>query len=592
MASFLLGPISQPPSGLLSSPYVSTVTTNLSTSLVQAIRQGQSVFGEFTANSSSISITALSTQDDQNTPFFDFHFSSPFLNQSAGSTEKVTNTSLYRIGSISKLFTVYTLLVNYGWEHWDDSITKYLPELQGAADLHDDTSVTHVDWSKITIGDLASQLSGIGRDYSYGDLANMDISWSEAGLPQLSPEDVPRCGGNESMPPCDRNGTKLLVLSQYLYSSFFFLEYFQGLLRRAPIFAPQTTPVYSNTAYRMLGYIIEAISGTRFDKVLQSSVLRPLDLTATTSAIPKDEGSWVIPNGESGWYQDTGDETPTAGMYSSSSDLAKFGRGILLNKRLSPVDTRRWMKPNAHTSSLSLSVGSPWEIWRTKSQISHGRSIDLYTKSGSIGQYDSLLIVSPDYGVALSILVAGSSSAAVIKVASEIVLQSLIPTLENQTLYEACNGLCGTYNSSDPSKNSSLTVAADADGLMLERWVNRGVDFKAVIQAYAAQPGSPSIKSIRLQATNIESMPTVQGKDIGSRRVTYRAMFERDRSHGTGPRQIMDQSEGLWSSVDTPMYGEVAVDYFVVHLDRSGVAVAIEPRVMRDTLYKVDTEGL
>lgn len=167
MAGFLLGPILQPPSGLLNSPNLRAVTANLCTSLIQAIHQGHSSFGDFTANSSSISITALSTQDDQNSPFFDFHFSSPFLNQSAGSTETVTNTSLYRIGSISKLFTVYTLLVNYGWEHWDDNITKYLPELQGAANLDDDTSVAHADWSKITVGDLASQLSGIGRDCEF-----------------------------------------------------------------------------------------------------------------------------------------------------------------------------------------------------------------------------------------------------------------------------------------------------------------------------------------------------------------------------------------------------------------------------------------
>ncbi|GFF55231.1 hypothetical protein IFM46972_10215 [Aspergillus udagawae] len=566
MAGFLLGPIFQPPSGLLSSPNVRAVTANLSTSLIEATYQGHSSYGDFTANSSSISITALSTQDDQNSPFFDFHFSSPFVNQSAGSTENVTSTSLYRIGSISKLFTVYTLLVNYGWEHWDDSITKYLPELQGAANLDDDTSVAHIDWSKITIGDLASQLSGIGRDYSYGDLANIDVSWSEAGLPSLSPEDVPQCGGNASMSPCDRNGIVLVIhISQYSYSSFLFLEYFRGLLRRAPVFAPQTTPVYSNTAYRMLGYILEAICGTQFNELLQSSVLRPLNLTTTTSAIPTGEGSWVIPNGESGWYQDTGDETP----------------------QLSPVATRRWMKPSSHTSSLSLSVGSPWEILRTKSQISHGRTIDLYTKSGSIGQYNSLLIISPDYGAALSIMAAGPSSAAVVEAASEIVLQSLIPTLENQTLHEACKALCGTYESSDRSKNSSLTVSVDRNGLRVERWINRGVNFQAVIQAYASQTGSPPIKVI-LQATNLGYSPNSQGNDVRSRRVAYRAIFEKDTNEPTGQHRIMDQSAGLWSSVDTPMYGEIAIDEFVVHLGHSGIAFAIEPRVMRDMLYKVD----
>jgi CubicO group peptidase (beta-lactamase class C family) len=164
MAGFLLGPTLQPPSGLLSSPDVRAVTSNLSTSLIHAIHHGHSIYGDFVADSSSISITALSTQDDQNSPFFDFHFSSPSLNHSAGSTENVTNTSMYRIGSISKIFTVYTLLVNYGWEHWNDCIMKYLPELQHA---DHNPSVAHVDWSKITIGDLASQLSGIGRDCKF-----------------------------------------------------------------------------------------------------------------------------------------------------------------------------------------------------------------------------------------------------------------------------------------------------------------------------------------------------------------------------------------------------------------------------------------
>lgn len=73
-------------------------------------------------------------------------------------------------------------------------------------------------------------------------------------------------------------------------------------------------------------------------------------------------------------------------MYSSASDLAKFGRDILRSVQLSPSVTRRWMKPLAHTSELTLSVGAPWEILRIKSNISTGHSIDLYTKGGSLGR--------------------------------------------------------------------------------------------------------------------------------------------------------------------------------------------------------------
>ncbi|RKU44012.1 hypothetical protein DL546_007308, partial [Coniochaeta pulveracea] len=90
----------------------------------------------------------------------------------------------------------------------------------------------------------------------------------------------------------------------------------------------------------------------------------------------------VIPKGDSAWFQDTGGEAPTAGLYSSSLDLARFSQAVLQNRQLSPAITRRWMKPTSHTASLSLSIGSPWEIHRTRSNITDGRVIDLYTKSG------------------------------------------------------------------------------------------------------------------------------------------------------------------------------------------------------------------
>lgn len=276
-------------------------------------------------------------------------------------------------------------------------------------------------------------------------------------------------------------------------------------------------------------------------------------------------------------------------MYSSSSDLANFGRDILLSKQLSTLETRRWMKPNSHTSTLSYSVGSPWEILRTKSQISHGHTIDLYTKSGSLGQYNSLLVVSQDYGVALSIMTAGSSSSAVMEVVSEMVLQTLIPALENQMLLEECDRLCGIYSSSDQNKNSSLTLSVDTNGLQIERWINRGVDFLAAIQTYASQTNSPPIQRVLLQATNLES-PS-DGQDGGFRRVRYRAIFETSTSERAGPTRIMPQSANQWATIDTPMYGEIAFDDFIFHFDHAGNAFAIEPRVMRDTLLTADRES-
>jgi hypothetical protein len=243
------------------------------------------------------------------------------------------------------------------------------------------------------------------------------------------------------------------------------------------------------------------------------------------------------------------------------------------------------MKPVAHTASLYFSVGSPWEIYRTRGRITEGRVIDIYTKSGSVGEYNSQLILIPDYGVTLSILVAGTG--APINIAFEVVLQSLIPVLEEMTRDQACKHICGTYESSQRDLNSSVTISADVAGLYLSRWVNRGVDIEAVIQAYAAQTGSRPVKAVRLQATNLRETAGTSHIAQSARRVAYRALFDMTTEDPNGPPRIMDPNSNQWGTVDSNMYGEIGVDDFVVYLDANGTAVMLEPRVVRDVLRRV-----
>ncbi|EED13547.1 penicillin-binding protein, putative [Talaromyces stipitatus ATCC 10500] len=574
MSSLLLGPVLPRPSGL-GIGIMNPILVDLPTTLHQTFQQGHSDFGDFMGNTSSVSITAMSTEDSEETPFFNFHFSSPFLNETAGSTTNITEDSVYRIGSISKLFTVYALLLNFGREHWDNPVTDYIPQLREAvaAQRGIGNPVDHVDWENITLGAMASQLSGIGRDYANGDLASQNFPWQQAGLPSLPMEDIPSCAGNTSLPPCNLQ------------------EYFQGFIQRHPVFSPETTPVYSNAAYRILGYVLETLSGTSYESLLRSSVLEPLNLSQSSTHRPESNGSWVIPNGDSGWFQDTGDEAPTAGMYSSSRDLAAFGQAILANKQLSALDTRRWMKPNSHTSSLVFSVGSPWEIWRAKTDITQGRVLDLYAKSGSIGKYNSLLILVPDYGVTVSILTAGPSSGSTITIAAELVMQKLLPALEMTSHQQACRKLCGTYTAADPKLNSSLVIVADDKnpGLLIKRWISRSVDMYATAQAFADETGGGQLTAIRLQQTNLESMSWGKRRPHSqeTRVSAYRAVFE---THDPGvtrtkPR-IFGPDAHQWSAIDSLMYGEVAADDFVFYLDDQGFATAIEPRVLRETFHR------
>jgi CubicO group peptidase (beta-lactamase class C family) len=75
----------------------------------------------------------------------------------------VDENSVYRIGTLSQMFTVYAFLRAAGEEHWGDSVTKWVPELANASQTLNDQS-KYMDWNAITLGDLAGHLSGIARD--------------------------------------------------------------------------------------------------------------------------------------------------------------------------------------------------------------------------------------------------------------------------------------------------------------------------------------------------------------------------------------------------------------------------------------------
>jgi hypothetical protein len=81
--------------------------------------------------------------------------------------KKVDGNTVYRLGSVTKVFTVLAFLAEAGDFDWNQPITKYLPELAklaGRRESNDFDNVRETDWDDITIGALASQVSGLGRD--------------------------------------------------------------------------------------------------------------------------------------------------------------------------------------------------------------------------------------------------------------------------------------------------------------------------------------------------------------------------------------------------------------------------------------------
>ncbi|PYH43098.1 uncharacterized protein BP01DRAFT_384793 [Aspergillus saccharolyticus JOP 1030-1] len=191
---------------------------------------------------------------------------------------------------------------------------------------------------------------------------------------------------------------------------------------------------------------------------------------------------------DASFYLENPFTTPSGGLYSTTDDLAAFGVSILNHTLLSPIATRKWMKPHTHTASLAGSIGAPWEIVRVVSPTT-GRVTDIYTKLGDSGNYGGLVALLPDFDAGFSLLAASTSvqrSSLTNQILDWITL-SMLPALESQASFEAVQNLVGTYESADPRVNSSVTVACNAPtgtthyyhGLKLTRWISNATDVLA-----------------------------------------------------------------------------------------------------------------
>ena len=63
-------------------------------------------------------------------------------------------------------------------------------------------------------------------------------------------------------------------------------DFFDGFTKRHPVYAPFTTPVYSNAAFQILGYVIEKVAGEPYELAIQNSILKPLSLSRTSLKPP------------------------------------------------------------------------------------------------------------------------------------------------------------------------------------------------------------------------------------------------------------------------------------------------------------------
>ncbi|PLB39916.1 serine hydrolase domain-containing protein [Aspergillus candidus] len=547
----------------------SRVATNwaaLTASLDKTLNQDEKSANATTKRLKNLTFSmGMFSLQDPDAETLQFHHTAPTtLNGSLG-IKKVDADSIYRIASVTKLFTVLAGLVELDARDWERPLTEIFPALKDLTQKNQRAAqpLHQIQWDQVTAGALAAHM-GIPRagvPFHPDLLMGGKVDPATTGFPPLNlTEELARY-------PCMQKDISKCTPEEYV----------AGIATITPEFAPWTSPVYSNNGFILLGVVIAKLTGKSIDQVYQESIFKPLGLDSTFSSPPKDPkliARSVIPGAaEAGFAIDGGISKSSGGIFSTLNDMRALGRGILNSTLLAPARTRKWMKPVTHTADLRYSLGQPWEIYRYVHPDSHVVT-DIYTKLGDSGPYTAILVLLPDFDTGFTIL--GGSTDEPTKAVpwlTDLVIDAVVPALLEQAAGEARERFSGSYRSTVDGLNSSVTLSIPtssegAPGLAISSWISNGTDMVPIISELVGGKG------VRLVPTIAQSGPPAQ--------VAFRAYSLTDPSIGNGlpgqrlVSQMYDVNDWV-GTLDTTTYGVEDVTLFVfdVETEHDGRADAV-----------------
>ena len=262
----------------------------------------------------------------------------------------VTAATLFRVGSISKLFTATAaaLLWERGQLDIDGPVDRLVPEFKPGS-------------GRITPRLLAGHLAGV-RHYIGRDFAVAPRGWRDV----IGPLSLFAADSLQHLP-----GAK------YLYSSF---------------------------GYNLLGAVIQRAGGKDFRALVADLVTAPMGLRLT-HAHRADSGGGAVAAGfgpgsnqtiELASATDLSDRWPSGGYLSTAGELARFGvasvKGPNLSKRV-----RELLFTPMNIDGLSTGVGFGWRVGKD----THQRVV--YHHGGSSVGGRAMVVVWPDAALAVAI---------------------------------------------------------------------------------------------------------------------------------------------------------------------------------------------
>jgi CubicO group peptidase (beta-lactamase class C family) len=274
-----------------------------------------------------------------------------------------TPTTVYRIGSITKLFTSTAILQlrDAGKLRLDDPVALHLPWFR--------VPNPNADAPEITIRHLLTHTSGLPREAAFP-------YWTDHVFPTRE-------------------------------------ELADGVLGQDALNPPETTYHYSNLGMSLLGEIVTAVSGQPWADYVQKKILQPLGMSSSST----DPGEKLLlrlataymledAHGNRGVmeYYEAGAISPAGGIVSTVEDLGRFaalqfrdgpagGEQILKSSTLREMQRPHWVYP-----SFSGGMGLGFRVNHRdgKNFVGHG---------GSIGAHVTNLLTVPSERIAVIVAI-------------------------------------------------------------------------------------------------------------------------------------------------------------------------------------------
>ncbi len=289
---------------------------------------------ELEADSKKLPLIAITLVDDNGVVW-----SRGFGKDSGNSQLTVDDNTIWRIGSVSKLFTDIAVMqyVEKGILKLDEPVQTYLPDFKPRNPYS----------LPITLRMLMSHSSGLVREPPVGN-------YFDPTEPSLT-------------------------------------ETVKSLNNTTLVYAPGSKTQYSNAGIAVVGRVLEKVSGQPFAQLLKANLLNPLGMTHSAFA-PEKALIEKLPKAYMWNYQGNRTPAPTfelgmvpaGSMYASMNDLARFmvalikkGQGI--NGRILKEKTLDQMwKPQANAKSArNRSYGIGFSLGKLDDEfsVSHGGAI-------------------------------------------------------------------------------------------------------------------------------------------------------------------------------------------------------------------------